>query len=77
MPAKNTTFFTTFFRSSGFIALINKYLCAKDLKTLVSPFSQLHNTHVNNTKNVEGLALILVQTLDLNIKQGVRVNLDA
>lgn len=54
--------------------LINKYLCAKQLVTSVS---SNNNTYVNNAKNVESLALILVQTLDLNIKQGVRVNLDA
>lgn len=32
---------------------------------------------MNNSKNVEGLTFILVKTLDLNIEQGIGVDLDA
>ena len=46
-------------------------------RNINTPFSQTSDTYMNNPKNVEGLAFIFVKTLDLNIKHGIRVNLDA
>lgn len=77
LPAKNTTFFTNFFRSSGFAFFISKYLCAENKEMLAASSTQSHVTYVNNSQNVEGLTLVLVKPLDLDIKHGVRINLDA
>ena len=44
---------------------------------LASSSARSHVTYVNNSKNVEGLTLVLVKPLDLDIEHGVRINLDA
>jgi len=56
---------------------INEYLCTGFIKPLASPFSQIHVTYVNNPKNIERLTLIFMKSLDLDVKHGVRVHLDA
>jgi len=47
------------------------------MEVLAPSSTQTRNTYVNNPKNVECLALVLVKSLDLDIKHGVRINLDA
>jgi hypothetical protein len=48
-----------------------------DMEVLAPSSTQTHSAYVDNSKNVECLTLVLVKPLDLDIKHGVRINLNA
>lgn len=58
--------------------IFNQQVPLRERYGSVSSFvNQTHNTYVDDSKNVECLTLVLVKSLDLDIKHGVRINLNA